>query len=241
MRFNVPNQLRQKYVSSEVSREIFFIDCFNDLYNCAKSDDSYNFIRSSISLRMLLLDKGLETISKKYNFNIELCATQYEIAGVQLSGKQTRDIIDIFSIICEDGKTTEFLKLCDEPLRTYTLEEFNKKVCLKVKGSNENSFSQKNIINIISNKHGAAHLDAAFDSSTYESFFLGRFSPYSLKDGNFFLEKIKEILIIIVIALVPLCKKIIGNLEKYNSENIQQESISYAMMLTYEEYEKRKK
>lgn len=241
MKFNIPKQLRTKYVSSEISREIFFIDCYNDLHNCAKSFQSYDFIRSSVSLRMLLLDKGLETISKKYDFNIALYASQFEIPGVQLTGKQTKDIKDVFAEICEEREKTEFLNLCDDPLQIYTLEGFIEKICLKITGDNEYSFSVKNIINIISNKHGAAHLDATFDSSTYESFFLGRFSPYSLKDGNFFLLIIKEILIITVIALVPLCKKVIENLEKYNNENVQHESVSNAMMITYEEYEKRKK
>jgi hypothetical protein len=56
----VPPELRIKYVSSKVSREIFFIDCLEDLRFCSRSTRSYDLISASVILHVLLLNDGLK-------------------------------------------------------------------------------------------------------------------------------------------------------------------------------------
>ena len=236
--FSVPNNLRKKYVSSKVSREIFFIDCINDLNYCANSNLSYDLIRSSVLLRMLLLDGGLETISNEYNLSISLKANENEIQGIPFTKKEVRKIKEITSdnqIFVGPIKT---IQLMHSPLKTYPLENFANKICLKIIGVKEYNFSVSNIIEILANKHGAAHLESTFDSSTLDSFHLGDYSPFSITDGNFFLKKIKEIISILIEAIYPLLMAIQKELMQYNSHNSQAgTSATFKVIKTKEEYD----
>lgn len=233
--YNIPETLRKKYVNSRISHEIFFIDCINDLIFCLNSKISYHLIRSSGILRMLLLDGGLNTISKNYNLQIQFLANQEQILGSPLTGKETVEIKNLLKNSHRLGSNINALYLTYEPLQSYSLEKFIEKICLKIERDKTYNFSVENIIKIIANKHGAAHLESTFDSSTVDSFHMGNFSPFSMKYDNFFLEKIKEIIIISITALLPLCNEIIKNLVKYDNENIQVEDSSFAYIMTNEE------
>ncbi len=222
IRFYIPPDLRKKYVSSKVSREIFFIDCINDLNNCARSELSYNLIRSSVLLRMLLLDGVLKTISKEHNIDLLLKVNENEIQGIPFTNKEIRDIKETI----ESGNkilvsTKNALGLQYSSSKSYSIEEFNNKICLKMTGDKDYCFSVSNIIQLIANKHGAAHLESTFELSTLDSFCLGDYSPFSLSDGSFFLEKIKEIILILVEATNPLIMVMQKKLIQYNRENAQ--------------------
>lgn len=236
---NIPETLRKKYVNSRISHEIFFIDCLNDLSFCQNSKISYHLIRSFGILRMLLLDGGLKTISKNYDLDIQFLANQEQILGSPLTNKETIHIKDLLKDSHILGSKINGLYLSHEPLQSYSLEEFVEKICLKIERDKTYNFSVKNIIRIIANKHGVAHLESTFDSSTIDSFHMGNFSPFSMKNDNFFLEKIKEIAIITIASLLPLCNEIIKNIVKYNNENIQVEDSSFAYIITNEEIKNR--
>ena len=133
------------------------------------------------------------------------------------------------------GGKTNYQVLMHEPLSPYSVEDFVEKICLKIERAHTYCFSVRNIIRIIANKHGVAHLESTFDSTTMDSFFMGRFSPFSMNADNFFLEKIKEIGIILTTALIPLYSEIIKNLAQYNIENVQSESSSFAYISTFDD------
>lgn len=242
----IPKTLRNKNVSSRISQEIFFIDCINDLKHCAKSAISYNLIRASVLLRMLLLGKGcgLNTINENYNFNILFKANENELAGTSLiETKKINEVIEIKNTLSE-FKTKlvqcQTLKLNCNPSKEYTLVGFGEKICLKMLGNKEYNFSVSNIIKIVANKNGAAHLESTFDSSTIESFHLGEFSPFSMTDGNFFIKKIQEIILILVDAVYPLSLEITKHLNEYNRSNSQSKiaSANFKLIKTKEEFEK---
>lgn len=214
--FRIPKNLRNKTVNSRISREIYFIDCLNDLIYCANSEISYHLIRASVLLRILILDGGMKAINENYGVNILFEAIDKEIDGTPLSNNKIREIK---KTLCEyrygTGSYTA-LKLKASPLKKYTLESFNDKICLKMKGDEELSFSVRNIINLIANKNGGAHLESSFDSSDEEAFHLDEFNPFSITDGNFYLDKIKEIIYILIDAVSPLATIVIRNLHLYN-------------------------
>jgi PIN domain nuclease of toxin-antitoxin system len=237
--YYIPETLRRKSVESRVSREIFFIDCINDLNYCAKAGISYHLIRSSVLLRMLLLDGGLETISKNYNLNIQFEANLNEILGTPLDRERIKAIKDTLAEFKTKVCSTETLKLKCQPSKQYSLEDFNKKICLVMGGAEKYYFSVRNIINVVANKNGAAHLEATFDSSSIESFHLAEFSPFSMTDGNFFLEKIKEIIEILVETVQPLSIEVLANLKSYEKTNVQAgTSIDVTVIRSQEEYDR---
>ncbi|MCD8450387.1 hypothetical protein LNI98_11875 [Tenacibaculum dicentrarchi] len=226
--------MRKKFVSSRVSKEIYFIECFEDLLKCATSNRTYDFIRCSVLLRILLLDKGIETINRNYNIDINFYANNYLIEGIALSNNKVRKIQD-YRDEFNGRRETKYLMLSSEPLKKYSLEQFVEINCLNIKSNEDFTFNVRNIISLISNKHGASHLEPEFDLDTMESFFWGEFSPFSMKDNNFFLLKIKEITIILLHSLEGLFNKVIDNLNEYNSKNIQSSSSSEITMIEVRE------
>ncbi|QDO94251.1 hypothetical protein FNB79_09795 [Formosa sediminum] len=226
----ITEKLREKFVSSRISKEIFFVECIEDLHKCVLNNKTYDFIRSSVLLRILLLDKGIETINTNYNIDINFYANNEIITGIALSNRKIREIQtyrDDFS----KNKGINYVMLSHEPLKKYNLEEFVEINCLKIKSETEYIFNIRNIINLISNKHGASHLEPNFDLNTMESFFWGKFSPFTMKNDNYFLNKIKEIIIILLHSLEPLHNRIIDNLIEYNSKNKQSSSSSEVTMI----------
>lgn len=221
IQYYVPSNLRKKYVSSKVSREIFFIDCINDLNNCVQSELSYDLIRSSVLLRMLLLEGGLKAISKGYNISLSFTANENEIQGTPFTKKEVRAIkeIETDKTILVSKKKVLMLKHLSS--KNYSIDDFNDKICLMVSGRKDYCFSVSNIIELVANKHGAAHLESTFDSSTSESWSLGDYSPFSITDDSFFLKKIKEIILILIESLDSLIKLIQDGLLKYDVENPQ--------------------
>jgi hypothetical protein len=231
---SITELLRGKFVSSRISKEIFFIECFDDLYQCALIGKTYDFIRCSVLLRILLLDKGISIINENYNIDIDFYANSNTIDGNALSNTKIRNIQNYRNDFSKDKKIN-YLMLSIEPLKKYSLEDFIEKICLNIKANDEYAFNVKNIINLISNKHGASHLEPDFDLETMESFFWGKFSPFTMNNDNFFLLKIKEIIIILTNALIPLRNKVIQNLEEYNSKNKQSSSSSDVVMIEVKE------
>jgi len=221
-------------VSSRISKEIFFIECLQDLYNCSENNKTYDFIRSSVLLRILLLDKGIEIINENYNIDIRFYAKENTLEGEALSNSKIIKIQELRNEFSKN-KGIESILLNYEPLKKYSLEEFIEINCLKIKSDSEYNFNVRNIVKLISNKHGASHLEPEFDLNTMESFFWGEFSPFSMKDGNFFLVKIKEIMIISITALAPLFNKVIDNLIEYDSKNRQVISSSEVTMIEVKE------
>lgn len=236
----VPKGLRRKYVSSRVSREIFFIDCINDLNECAKSGISYHLIRSSVLLRMLLLGNGLKTISQNYNLNIEFEANENDLPGVPISNAKVRVINKTLEEFRTKAPSTKGLQLIYKPSKKYGIENFPEKICLIMGDNPTYSFSVRNIIEIVANKNGGAHLESNFDSSSLESFHLAEFSPYSMTDGNFFLEKIREVILILREAVHPLCQQILAHLNTYDKSISQAEVKQVFRVITKKEFEKLK-
>ncbi|MGQ2981849.1 hypothetical protein [Flavobacterium sp.] len=234
LNFTVPDSLRKKYVSSEVSRQIFFLDCINDLLYCSSQASSYHMIRASVPLRILLLDGGLKTILRNDLDKLVFMANENIITGTALTKKDIRNIKNLEPNLSGSHRCINYLYLSHAPLRPYSFSEFTEKICLQINTAQEFNFSVQNVIEIVANKHGGAHLEAGFSSLTIESFMMGNFSPFAMKEGNFFLEKIKEILFIFIVAIGPACKKIIESLQSYDANNMLAESSNFAYVMTFE-------
>lgn len=239
----IPKTLRDKTVNSRISREIYFIDCLNDLYYCSRSDISYHQIRSSLILRMLLVDKdcGIITIAKNFNINILFTAFENNIEGKQLTREEIINIKEKLMNYRFGASPYTILNLRNEPLKQYTLKDFIDLGCISFNRDEKMIFSVKNIINLVSNKSGAAHLEPTFDSSDKEAFFFGDFNPFSVKDGSVFLTKIKEISTITLDSLYPLAEKVIENLKNYNKEFVQAKVSITSKAITMEEFEESKR
>jgi hypothetical protein len=236
----VPPVLRTKTVNSQTSREIFFIDCLNDLSNCARSGISYHLTRSSVLLRMLLLDGGLNTIADNYDVNIEFEACSKKIEGIPLSGTKIRNIKKTLKEYRYGTGSYSGIKLITKPLKKHSLEEFNEKICLTMRGNENFSFSIQNIINLVANKSGAAHLESSFDSSNIEAFHFAEFNPFSITGDNFFLEKLKEIILILYDAIYPLAKEVVEHLILYNNSFSQGKGSITAKAISVDKTKKKK-
>jgi hypothetical protein len=108
------------------------------------------------------------------------------IEGEPLTGINIRNIKTLLPEDIQTKNPLQYLSLLQLPLEELSIEELRKKICLKI-GSY--CFSVKNIVELIANKHGAAHLESTFDTSSMHSFLWGDFSPFSMTDDNFFLKK----------------------------------------------------
>lgn len=226
---SITEKLRNNFVSSRISKEIYFIECYEDLLLCSIKNKAYDLIRISVLLRILLLDDGIKMINKNYNINLSFFANDHLIEGTPLSNRKVKEIQsrrDDFKV----NKGISFLMLSHEPLNEYSIEDFIEINCLKIKANEEYIFNVRNVINLVSNKHGASHLEPEFDLNTMESFMWGEFSPFSMKNDNFFLKKIKEITMILLASLTPLYNEVINNLIEYDSKNIQSSSSSFGMI-----------
>ncbi len=233
----VPKQLRNKSVISRVSREIFFIDCLNDLRNCAIYGSSYNLIRASVLLRMLLLDRGISTIAKNYEFKLKLLANAHDMGGTNLTSKQIGDVWNVLKPLQNRAPSLSHLTLIYEPLKEHTLDQFLARTCISF-GDKEFNFSVANVIKLLANNHGAAHLESSFDSSQLDSFHLDDFNPFSINNGNKFLLKIKEIIMIVLEALKPLANDVLIHLYQYDKSEIQHSTTHEARLISKEEAER---
>jgi len=240
--YRIPNSLRNKTVNSRISREIFFLDCLNDLNQCANSGHIYNIIRSSVLIRMLLLDNGIETIRKNYSGTITFEANSSVLNGSALSNTQIRknkpqELIRNFTTTSSFSK----IELLQKPFKNYDQKEFINKVCISIKNETNLNFSIQNIINLIANKHGAAHLEASFDSSELEAFHFNDFNPLSLKKDNQFIKCLRNIIIVTLNSLKLLSKEIERNLEQHDKKYMQYSHTQTVEVISRAEYDKRNK
>jgi hypothetical protein len=213
----VPETLRQKFFDSRVSREIFFLDALDDLNYCLQNYSSYNIIRACVILRVLLLDNGYHKINKNYQQKLKFAITVKELSSIS-SKELTKDPLKKFIQLKGSTPKIEFINLLDDPFDIVSDCTFLNKSCINYSFNNgECCFTVKDIINLLSNKHGAAHLDLELDSNDIEAFHLAEFNPLSISDKNFFLEKTKEIITVVVDAFLPLAKDVSRYLVKLNS------------------------
>lgn len=238
--YKVPNLLRKKNVSSEVSRNIFFIDLCNDLNNLSQKQSTYNLIRSSLILRLLLIDKDniLLDFSKTNNVEIELYANDTLLNGSPFSNKEIRGILKVLENLRSGTNHYKYFDFNHLPLKKYNIEEFKDIICITFESSPKYCFSVDNVIRLISNKHGGSHLETSFDSTDIESFHFDRFNPFSMSNNNYFLEIIEIVSKIILKSLNPLLLKIEKKLFQYNERLIEIEVNSYARTMNEEEYKK---
>ena len=93
--YKIPETLRSKYYSSRVSREIFLLDCLNDLTKISFKNDMYQLSRSSLLLRMFIHDSGLEKFYEPYELqfeNLRFKCTTDSLTGVPFSNSSLRKI-----------------------------------------------------------------------------------------------------------------------------------------------------
>lgn len=238
--FIIPKTLRDKSVNSRISREIYFIDCLNDLHYCSRSNISYHQIRSSLILRMLLVDKdcGVITIAKNFDINILFTAFEDSIEGKPFTREEIINIKEKLMNYRFGASPYTILNLRNKPFKQYSLEDFIDLGCISFNRDEKMIFSVRNIINLVSNKSGAAHLEPTFDSSDKEAFFFGDFNPFSVKDGSIFLTKIKEISTITLDSLYPLAEQVFENLKNYNQSFVQAKVSITSKTISMEEVEK---
>jgi hypothetical protein len=185
----VPESLRYKTINSHISSEIFFLDCINDLLDCSKSNSQYHLIRASSILRMLLKDNIIEHFAKQYNCELNIVACKGIINGKPISNTIIRNNLEnLFARINVTAKKS-YLNLLDSTTEIYSIKDFKEIILLSFQGEIEINFSVLNIINLIANKHGGAHLETEFESSNIDSFHLAEFNPFSINPNSFFFSK----------------------------------------------------
>lgn len=236
----IPRKLRRKTVNSKISREIFFIDCVNDLAACARSGSTYHLLRSSVLLRTLLVDEGgwLSELANEYDVSLKFQVSSQDIGGEhQTIPRSDREFYDKLSEFRSRVASYHSVKLIKEPKEVLNLEKFRKKVCLIIRGSEDHCFSVQEIIRLLAHKHGGAHINRAFDASELEAFHHDEFNPFSINGGSFYTEKAKEIIMVVLESIFPLVLKVQQNLVLHDRKYMQHKHTQTVRVMSKEEYE----
>lgn len=233
-----------KTVNSKISREIFFIDCINDLYACARSGSTYHLLRSSALLRTLLVDDGgwLLELGEEYKVPLSFKVNEKDIGGAhQDIPRNDKKFYDKLSEFRSRVASYHSVKLINEPKEELNLEQFRMKVCLIIRGSEDHCFSVQGIITLLAHKHGGAHINKGFDASELEAFHHDEFNPFSINEGSFYTEKAKEIIIIVLDSIYPLVLKVQQNLVLHDKKYMQSRHTHTVRVMSKEEYEELQK
>lgn len=234
----VPIGLRSKTYNSQISREIFFLDCINDLAKCYESNNSYHLIRSSVLLRMLIIDDGIGKISKNYRVKMSFAVNSKDLDGNPLSTRNLQDLPNKMMQFSKTVPTYYKLDLIGAPIQQLKLDKFRKKICISIKTvDNAINFSVDNIIKLVANNHGAAHLESSFEASEFESFHWNDFNPLSLTNNSQYIKRLKEIIYIMIEGLKPLIQKVYQNLVIHNKRFFQSSTSMFVKGITKDEFE----